>query len=84
MEQKADFWAGIWTDPVDTREQLTKALHELAQEAKEEQLPVLTVEELDQVINKMSGSRAMGLDALGPGTIRRLPTPARAQLCKLI
>ncbi|CAK0883645.1 unnamed protein product, partial [Prorocentrum cordatum] len=48
MSHKSEFWAGIWTDPVDTRQQLQELLHQLAKEATEEELPDLTVESIDR------------------------------------
>ncbi|CAK0903419.1 unnamed protein product [Prorocentrum cordatum] len=74
---QARLWEGIWKDPVDTTDQLMARLAQLRKEAHEGDLPELTVDHIDAILNSASGAKAIGVDGAGPAVARRLPVQAR-------
>ncbi|CAK0876765.1 unnamed protein product, partial [Prorocentrum cordatum] len=57
MEHEARFWEHIWKDPVGTRAQITEFLVELAEQAKEDELEPVTIDQVDAVINRSSDAK---------------------------
>eukprot|EP00959_Pyramimonas_sp_CCMP1952_P224721 4699062-Pyramimonas_sp.AAC.1 len=56
----------------------------MAAQAQEEELEQITLGQVDTIISKLSDSKAMGLDVIGPYSIRRIPAPGRGQLLQMI
>eukprot|EP00959_Pyramimonas_sp_CCMP1952_P132586 2772473-Pyramimonas_sp.AAC.1 len=62
MHARQQHWQKIWTDQVDTMDDIIHGLAECHQQALEEDLPSITLQELDVAPAEMSAKKAKGTE----------------------
>eukprot|EP00959_Pyramimonas_sp_CCMP1952_P126969 2655472-Pyramimonas_sp.AAC.1 len=82
IDIRTEEWGRIWTDPVDTKEDIAYQLGRLRDQAWEHELEALTLEQLGGAISATSTAKARRVDHLGPHDLARAPIQARAWLLR--
>eukprot|EP00959_Pyramimonas_sp_CCMP1952_P110746 2317058-Pyramimonas_sp.AAC.1 len=77
MKHKSDTWAKTWTATAHRQAALAEAPKRCRQQAGLEELPLLTIEDLNAATRRMGVKKARGVDAIGPLDIERLPDQAK-------
>eukprot|EP00959_Pyramimonas_sp_CCMP1952_P108879 2276682-Pyramimonas_sp.AAC.1 len=67
----------MWTDPVDSPEDVLAMMQKCFDAAREDPLPAITLLDLDAVLPRIPARKAKGVDSLSPLDIQRLPDAAR-------
>eukprot|EP00959_Pyramimonas_sp_CCMP1952_P043946 918465-Pyramimonas_sp.AAC.1 len=65
MNHKSDTWAKKWTATPHRQAALAEALHLCRQQAELEELPQLTIQDLNAATRRMGVKKARGIDAIG-------------------
>ncbi|CAK0811743.1 unnamed protein product, partial [Prorocentrum cordatum] len=77
LQGLAKEWQTMWTDPVDSPEDVLAMMQKCLDAAREDPLPTITLLDLDAVLPKIPAKKAKGVDALSPLDIQRQPDAAR-------
>eukprot|EP00959_Pyramimonas_sp_CCMP1952_P295210 6174267-Pyramimonas_sp.AAC.1 len=77
MQARQQNWQKIWTDQVDTMDDIIHGLTECHKQALEEDPPPITLQELDVASAKMSAKKAKGVDNISVNDVARLPVVGR-------
>ncbi|CAK0859205.1 unnamed protein product, partial [Prorocentrum cordatum] len=77
LQGLAKEWQAMWTDPVDSPEDVLAMMQKCFDAAREDPLPAITLLDLDAVLPRIPARKAKGVDSLSPLDIQRLPDAAR-------
>ncbi|CAK0883367.1 unnamed protein product, partial [Prorocentrum cordatum] len=77
MNHKSESWAKKWTAAPHRQTALAGALRRCRLSAAQEDLPQLTIQDLNAATHRMGVKKARGIDAIGPLDIERLPDQAK-------
>ncbi|CAK0873647.1 unnamed protein product, partial [Prorocentrum cordatum] len=84
MNHKSESWAKKWTAAPHRQTALAGALRRCRLSAAQEDLPQLTIQDLNAATHRMGVKKARGIDAIGPLDIERLPDQAKYSFLYII